>query len=69
MTIGFRNNLFVSFWKKWQFVLCQIFHYGFFTGKSENLADTSILKDILFFFLQMSLFSKSLVSSGDIKFS
>ena len=68
MTIGFRNNLFVSFWKKWQFVLCQIFYYVFFTGKSENLAETPILKDIFFFSCKCQ-FSKSLVSSGDIKFS
>ena len=68
MTIGFRNNLFVSFGKKkWQFDCVKFFIMGFsLTGKSENLAETPILKD--FFFLQMSLFSKSLVSSGDIKF-
>ena len=49
MTIGFRNNLFVSFWKKWQFVLCQIFHYVCFTGKSENLVETPIMKNIFIF--------------------
>ena len=58
MTIGFRNNLFVSFWKKRQFVLCQIFHYGFFTGKSGNLAETPILKDIFIFLANGHSFQK-----------
>ena len=39
-----------------------------FTGKSGNLAETPILKDI-FIFPANGHFSKMFVSSGDIKFS
>ena len=49
MTIGFRNNLFVSLKKKWQFVLCQFFRYVCFTGKSKNLVETPIRKNIFIF--------------------
>ena len=40
-----------------------------FTGKSENLAETAILKDFFHFCSKWSPFSKVLVFKGDIKFS
>ena len=50
MTIGFRSILVVNseknnnlFWK------CKFFGYVSFTGKSENLAETAILKDFFIF--------------------
>ena len=35
--------------KKWQFVLCQFFRYVCFTGKSKNLLETPIMKNIFIF--------------------
>ena len=35
--------------KKWQFVLCQFFRYVCFTGKSKNLVETPIMKNIFIF--------------------
>ena len=37
------------FKKKWQFVLCQFFRYVWFTGKSKNLLETPIMKNIFIF--------------------
>ena len=37
------------FKKKWQFVLCQFFRYVCFTGKSKNLVETPIMKNIFIF--------------------
>ena len=52
MTIGFRSILVVNseknnnlFWK------CKFFGYVSFTGKSENLVETAILKDFFFIFV------------------
>ena len=58
MTIGIRRNLIVSFLKKWQFVLFQLFRYVCFTGISENLAETPILKDIFIFLANGHCFQK-----------
>ena len=35
--------------KKWQFLLCQFFRYVCFTGKSKNLVETPIMKNIFIF--------------------
>ena len=40
-----------------------------FTGKSENLAETPVLKDFFILVSKWSPFSKMLVFNGDIKFS
>ena len=45
------------------------FCYVCFTGKSENFAETPILKDFFHFSSKWSPFSKMLVFNGDIKFS
>ena len=37
------------FEKKWQFVLYQFFRYVCFTGKSKNLLETPIMKNIFIF--------------------
>ena len=37
------------FKKKWQFFLCQFFRYVCFTGKSKNLLETPIMKNIFIF--------------------
>ena len=59
-TIGFRSNLVVSFEKKWQLISCQLFRYVCFTGKSENRAETPILKDIFIFLANGHCFQKIL---------
>ena len=60
MTIGFiSSNLLLSvIEKKWQLVLCQLFRYVCFTGISENLAETPILKDIFIFLANGHSFQK-----------
>ena len=70
MTIGFRSILVVNseknnnlFWK------CKFFGYVSFTGKSENIVETAILKDFFHFCSKWSPFSNMLVFKGDIKFS
>ena len=45
------------------------FGYVSFTGKSENLVETAILKDFFHFCSKWSPFSNMLVFKGDIKFS
>ena len=50
MTIGFRNNLFVSFFKKNDNSFCVNFsRYVCFTGGSKNLLETPIMKNIFIF--------------------
>ena len=70
MTIGFRSILVVNseknnnlFWKS------KFFGYVSFTGKSENLVETAILKDFFHFCSKWSPFSKMSVFNRDIKFS
>ena len=70
MTICFRSILVVNsekngnlFWKS------KFFGYVSFTGKSENLVETAILKDFFHFCSKWSPFSKMSVFKGDIKFS
>ena len=46
------------FSSKWQLVLCQLFRYVCFTGISENLAETPILKDIFIFLANGQCFQK-----------
>ena len=46
------------FSSKWQLVLCQLFRYVCFTGISENLAETPILKDIFIFLANGHCFQK-----------
>ena len=58
MFIVLRSNLVVSFEKKWQFVLCQLFRYVCFTSKSENRAETPVLKDIFIFLANGHCFQK-----------
>ena len=62
MTIGIRSNLVVSLKKKWQLVLfqvlCHFLHYVCFTGKSENLSEPPILKDIFIFLANGHSFQK-----------
>ena len=49
----------MSVWKKkWQFVLFQFFRYLCFTGISENLAETPMLKDIFIFLANGHSFQK-----------
>ena len=70
MTIGIRSNLVVSFKKKMTISFISFFfRYLCFTGISGNLAETPIFEGYFHFSSKWSLFSKSLVSSGDIKFS
>ena len=63
-------NLVVNFGKNdnW-FWKCKFFGYVSFTGKSENLVETAILKDFFHFCSKWSPFSNMLVFNGDIKFS
>ena len=49
MTIGFRSILVVNSEKNNLFWKCKFFGYVSFTGKSENLAETPILKDFFIF--------------------
>ena len=46
------------FSSKWQLVLCQLLRYVCFTGISENLAETPILKDIFIFLANGHSFQK-----------
>ena len=46
------------FSSKWQLVLCQLLRYVCFTGISENLVETPILKDIFIFLANGHSFQK-----------
>ena len=58
MTIGFTSILVVNSEKNNLFWKSKFFGYVSFTGKSENLVETAILKDFFHFCSKWSPFSK-----------